>query len=63
MVGGARLGAGRPKLPVHQKRSGKILLAFTVGELAALRKAAGSERVATFAHDLVVRALRRMGRA
>jgi hypothetical protein len=58
-VGGARPGAGRPRLPAGEKRSGRVLLAFTAEELAALREAAGSEPVATVARRLVVRALQR----
>ena len=58
-VGGVRPGAGRPRLPADEKRSEKILLALTAGEILALRRAAGEEAVATFARRLVVRAIAR----
>jgi hypothetical protein len=39
-AGGARPGAGRPKLPASKRRSEKVFLSFTPAELRKIRKKA-----------------------
>lgn len=48
---------GRPRLPKKEKRGVRLLLSFTEGEFAAVRRAAGQIAPGVFARELVLSAL------
>jgi len=57
MHGGARPGAGRPKLPVQERRRRAVKLSLTGDEYKALRQAARGRPVAAFIRQLAFDAL------
>ncbi|HTF33585.1 MAG TPA: hypothetical protein VK714_07780 [Myxococcota bacterium] len=62
--GGPRLGAGRPPLPVDERRTERVVLMVTADELATLKRRAAARHLppSTLAYQLLAPALRRTRR-
>ena len=57
--GGARPGSGPKPKPASQRRSEPVMVMLTPSEHAALRRAAGKEAMATYAHRVLAKHLAR----
>ena len=59
--GGARPGAGRPRIPIEARRRNRVVVMLTDGELARLQRLAQAKRLplGTVAYGVFARGLAR----